>query len=44
MDNLEKKALAYHEADGVPGKISVVPTKPCRIRLRPMLRIYWFLV
>lgn len=30
MDNLEKKALAYHEADGVPGKISVVPTKPCR--------------
>lgn len=30
MDNLEKKALAYHEAEGVPGKISVVPTKPCR--------------
>ena len=31
MDELEKKALEYHSKDGVPGKVSVVPTKPCRI-------------
>ena len=30
MDELEKKALEYHSKDGVPGKVSVVPTKPCR--------------
>ena len=24
------KALEYHMLDGVPGKVSVVPTKPCR--------------
>ena len=30
MDELEKKALEYHSMDGVPGKVSVVPTKPCR--------------
>ena len=29
MDELEKKALEYHTRDGVPGKVSVVPTKPC---------------
>ena len=29
MDELEKKALEYHSMDGVPGKVSVVPTKPC---------------
>ena len=29
MDELERKALEYHSADGVPGKVSVVPTKPC---------------
>ena len=29
MDELEKKALEYHSKDGVPGKVSVVPTKPC---------------
>jgi malate dehydrogenase (oxaloacetate-decarboxylating)(NADP+) len=29
MDELKKKALEYHNRDGVPGKISVVPTKPC---------------
>ncbi len=29
MDVLKEKALRYHEADGVPGKVSVVPTKPC---------------
>lgn len=29
MDELKKKALEYHSRDGVPGKISVVPTKPC---------------
>lgn len=29
MDELKKRALAYHCQDGVPGKISVVPTKPC---------------
>ena len=30
MDTLEKKSLEYHCLDGKPGKISVVPTKPCR--------------
>ena len=30
MDELERMALDYHSADGVPGKVSVVPTKPCR--------------
>ena len=30
MDLLEKTALEYHSKDGVPGKVSVVPTKPCR--------------
>ncbi len=29
MDDLEKRALDYHEKDGIPGKVSVVPTKPC---------------
>lgn len=29
-DELEVKALEYHSRDGVPGKISVVPTKPCQ--------------
>ena len=29
MKDLEKKALEYHSRNGVPGKISVVPTKPC---------------
>lgn len=28
MDNLEERALRYH-AEGRPGKVSVVPTKPC---------------
>lgn len=30
MDELERKALEYHMRDGVAGKVSVVPTKPCR--------------
>ncbi|MFA6933766.1 MAG: malic enzyme-like NAD(P)-binding protein [Sphaerochaetaceae bacterium] len=30
MDELRDKALAYHCLDGVPGKVSVVPTKPCQ--------------
>ena len=30
MDELERKALEYHSAGGVAGKVSVVPTKPCR--------------
>ena len=30
MDELERRALDYHSRDGVPGKVSVVPTKPCR--------------
>ena len=30
MDDLDKKALAYHELDGKPGKLAVVATKPCR--------------
>ncbi len=29
MDELKRKALEYHCLDGVPGKVSVVPTKPC---------------
>ena len=29
MDDLEKRALEYHDG-GVPGKVSVVPTKPCK--------------
>ncbi len=29
MDELKKRALAYHQMDGNPGKVSVVPTKPC---------------
>src|SRR5690554_6656361 len=29
QDQLKAKALAYHIQDGVPGKVSVVPTKPC---------------
>ena len=30
MDDFTKKALDYHMAGGVPGKISVIPTKPCQ--------------
>ena len=30
MDVLKEKALKYHCLDGVPGKVSVVPTKPCQ--------------
>ncbi len=30
MDELKEKALKYHSLDGVPGKVSVVPTKPCQ--------------
>ncbi|MDY4611205.1 MAG: malic enzyme-like NAD(P)-binding protein [Sphaerochaetaceae bacterium] len=29
-DELKERALAYHCLDGVPGKVSVVPTKPCQ--------------
>ena len=29
MDELKEKALEYHSRGGVPGKVSVVPTKPC---------------
>ena len=29
MDDLERRALEYHSKDGVAGKVSVVPTKPC---------------
>ncbi len=29
MGDLKKRALDYHTLDGVPGKVSVVPTKPC---------------
>ena len=29
MDELKKKALDYHNMNGIPGKIEVVPTKPC---------------
>ncbi len=30
QDDLTKRALDYHMMDGVPGKISVVPSKPCQ--------------
>lgn len=30
QDLLKEKALAYHNKDGVPGKVSVVPSKPCQ--------------
>ena len=30
MDVLKEKALAYHQLNGVPGKVSVVPSKPCQ--------------
>lgn len=30
MDELEKKALEYHSMGGIAGKLSVVPTKPCK--------------
>ncbi|WP_422480240.1 malic enzyme-like NAD(P)-binding protein [Pleomorphochaeta sp. DL1XJH-081] len=30
MDELKEKALKYHSMGGVPGKVSVVPTKPCQ--------------
>jgi len=30
MDELREKALAYHKMDGKPGKLEVVPTKPCQ--------------
>ena len=30
MDVLKEKALAYHMMNGVPGKVSVVPSKPCQ--------------
>lgn len=30
MSDLKEKALEYHKRDGVPGKIKVVPSKPCR--------------
>ena len=29
MDELKEKALAYHSRNGKPGKVEVVPTKPC---------------
>ncbi|MFA5571322.1 MAG: malic enzyme-like NAD(P)-binding protein [Sphaerochaetaceae bacterium] len=29
MSDLKQKALAYHQLDNKPGKIEVVPTKPC---------------
>lgn len=29
MDELKKKALEYHSRDGKPGKIEVIPSKPC---------------
>ncbi len=29
MDNMKKRALAYHELNGKAGKTEVVPTKPC---------------
>ncbi|MBN2628765.1 MAG: malate dehydrogenase [Spirochaetales bacterium] len=29
MDELKEKALAYHSMNGKPGKVEVVPTKPC---------------
>nr|WP_321262721.1 malic enzyme-like NAD(P)-binding protein [uncultured Sphaerochaeta sp.] len=30
QDDLTKRALDYHMKDGVPGKVSVVPSKPCQ--------------
>lgn len=30
MDELKERALAYHMLDGVPGKIEVLPSKPCK--------------
>ncbi|MDD3058173.1 MAG: malate dehydrogenase [Sphaerochaeta sp.] len=30
QDDLTKRALEYHMMDGVPGKVSVVPSKPCQ--------------
>ncbi|MDD2232705.1 MAG: malate dehydrogenase [Sphaerochaetaceae bacterium] len=30
MSDLKERALAYHCLNGVPGKVSVVPTKPCQ--------------
>ncbi len=30
MDELKEKALAYHAMHGKPGKIEVVPSKPCQ--------------
>jgi malate dehydrogenase (oxaloacetate-decarboxylating)(NADP+) len=30
MDELKEKALAYHSLNGKPGKIEVIPSKPCR--------------
>jgi len=30
QDDLTKRALDYHMMDGVPGKVSVVPSKPCQ--------------
>lgn len=30
MDELKEKALAYHNMNGKPGKLEVVPTKPCQ--------------
>ena len=30
MDDLEKMALEYHSLNGQAGKVSVVPTKPCK--------------
>ena len=30
MDDMKKKALAYHELDGKPGKLEVVASKPCK--------------
>ncbi|MBK5202016.1 MAG: malate dehydrogenase, partial [Spirochaetaceae bacterium] len=29
MSTLKERALEYHTMNGVPGKISVIPTKPC---------------
>lgn len=30
MNNLRERALEYHERGGVPGKVTVVPSKPCQ--------------
>jgi malate dehydrogenase (oxaloacetate-decarboxylating)(NADP+) len=30
MTNLKEKALAYHNMNGVPGKIGIALTKPCK--------------